>query len=290
MTDQATKEIIASMLVENTGTHFLDSGGTSGRMWQRNQMAVALSGTDAVNYFESRPPVFWDGWSVTLDLYHYLTGEDTSSGYTRLLYRPDITERFRRWVGLFWLEDGSRDRYYNAIGTVEEWMDRCKEHKWIADHPEFPGGRYTYNEENSLSQDFQHIKFAADFPHMDEPIEIIGISIHNGADARGGFTDWYFFEGDGWDFGFDLDQFSAHCDMCEQHPAPPDTTLFDTSAYVKERWGWYRYDYGNGWSDEDGYSSAVPHMDCDDLPELPDDFEQRGPICGIHLCNMEVSL
>ena len=25
------------MLMENTGTHFLDSGGANGRMWQRNQ-------------------------------------------------------------------------------------------------------------------------------------------------------------------------------------------------------------------------------------------------------------
>ena len=31
------KETIYSMLTENTGTHFLDSGGVNGRMWQRNQ-------------------------------------------------------------------------------------------------------------------------------------------------------------------------------------------------------------------------------------------------------------
>ncbi len=28
---------IAEMMTENTGTHFLDSGGESGRFWQRNQ-------------------------------------------------------------------------------------------------------------------------------------------------------------------------------------------------------------------------------------------------------------
>ena len=31
-----TKQIIYGMLTENTGTHFLDSGGSEGRMWQRN--------------------------------------------------------------------------------------------------------------------------------------------------------------------------------------------------------------------------------------------------------------
>ena len=32
-----TKQIIYEMLTENTGTHFLDSGGEDGRNWQRNQ-------------------------------------------------------------------------------------------------------------------------------------------------------------------------------------------------------------------------------------------------------------
>ena len=32
-----TKEIIYGMLIENTGTHFLDSGGAYGRAWERNQ-------------------------------------------------------------------------------------------------------------------------------------------------------------------------------------------------------------------------------------------------------------
>ena len=29
--------IVSEMLKENTGTHFLDSGGSYGRSWQRNQ-------------------------------------------------------------------------------------------------------------------------------------------------------------------------------------------------------------------------------------------------------------
>jgi len=32
-----TKQLVYKMLTENTGKHFLDSGGTDGRMWQRNQ-------------------------------------------------------------------------------------------------------------------------------------------------------------------------------------------------------------------------------------------------------------
>ena len=32
------KKTIYKMLTENTGTHFLDSGGGNGRNWQRNQI------------------------------------------------------------------------------------------------------------------------------------------------------------------------------------------------------------------------------------------------------------
>jgi len=30
------QKLVYKMLTENTGVHFLDSGGTDGRMWQRN--------------------------------------------------------------------------------------------------------------------------------------------------------------------------------------------------------------------------------------------------------------
>ena len=36
MTTQ-TQQAIFEMLTENTGKHFLDSGGDNGRHWQRNQ-------------------------------------------------------------------------------------------------------------------------------------------------------------------------------------------------------------------------------------------------------------
>ena len=35
--NQETKQVIYNMMIENTGTHFLDSGGEDGRHWQQNQ-------------------------------------------------------------------------------------------------------------------------------------------------------------------------------------------------------------------------------------------------------------
>ena len=61
-----TEKVIAAMLVENTGIHFLDSGGKSGRAWQRNQ------GHD----FESEPPATvnfrYKYVDFTYSVYHWL--------------------------------------------------------------------------------------------------------------------------------------------------------------------------------------------------------------------------
>ena len=35
--DKTTEQVIYEMLTESTGTHFLDSGGATGRHWQQNQ-------------------------------------------------------------------------------------------------------------------------------------------------------------------------------------------------------------------------------------------------------------
>jgi len=47
-----TKEIIYNMLIENTGTHFLDSGGAYGRAWERNQGKT-------IEDFEREPQEQW---------------------------------------------------------------------------------------------------------------------------------------------------------------------------------------------------------------------------------------
>ena len=59
--DYQTARVVADMLTESTGSHFLDSGGISGRAWQRNQAAVAKSGHGAVAFFEGLPTSTF-GW------------------------------------------------------------------------------------------------------------------------------------------------------------------------------------------------------------------------------------
>jgi len=61
-----TEKVLLEMLKENTGEHFLDSGGAYGRHWQSNQ------GVD----FTKRKEGWWS-WpgelSATKDLFHWLS-------------------------------------------------------------------------------------------------------------------------------------------------------------------------------------------------------------------------
>ena len=61
ITNWETARVVAEMLVENTGTHMLDSGGGSGRMWQRNRARVAKHGHGPIATFEDMPQSSF-GW------------------------------------------------------------------------------------------------------------------------------------------------------------------------------------------------------------------------------------
>ena len=63
------KDTIKSMLLENTGKHFLDSGGESGRHWQRNQQRD----------FDSEPPI-----TIEADIHYDAMGNSTFSDVTAI--------------------------------------------------------------------------------------------------------------------------------------------------------------------------------------------------------------
>src|SRR4051812_31448625 len=67
--------VVASMLVENTGTHMLDSGGAYGRSWQRNQ--AATKDINPVDYFEAEPASYWN-WPSVYPHPNFREGKDPS--------------------------------------------------------------------------------------------------------------------------------------------------------------------------------------------------------------------
>lgn len=189
----SVEEMIASMLTENTGIAMMDSGGDSGRMWQRNQAAVGEQ--TAVEFFESRPRAKWlgvrayphpnhrkDGRKIeaelipVVDVYHWLVSRIDA-------YMPEMQAEF------------------DALATTDEF-----EHEgWLAIMEAFPKhwaevqgdcepritGMYdqgepftvnTYNGEDALSQTLQYTVWEY------EGESYVALQIHGGADVRGGYT------------------------------------------------------------------------------------------------------
>jgi hypothetical protein len=155
----ATERVIASMLKENTGRHFLDSGMENGRHWQQNaardfakEPAATLSGR-------------YDYINVELNVYHWLVD--------RLEYDPALQRSFDRYAAKRpddgWLE------------IIEEF---CTERGYTGLYGEgAPICVNTYNGESLLSQVLQYTYFT-----HPEKGECVLLQIHGGADVRGGYT------------------------------------------------------------------------------------------------------
>lgn len=167
-----TKQVIYNMLTENTGTHFLDSGGENGRHWQRNKFKTI----DDFNMQEEIKIMDKDSEYPYLikSLYHHLIGSCE--------YLEKDNKDFINWINknpYNWREN-PEGRCASSMYDVEEYMSLT--------YGEDIRTEYTYNWENNLSQDIQFMTVGDTYD-----CDIIALAIHNGADARGGLTDYKIF-------------------------------------------------------------------------------------------------
>jgi len=183
-----TKQVIAKMLKENTGSHFLDSGGSPkydkngnylgsshgyGRHFERNQLRT----------FEDEPysilRIDEYGIEYTRNIFHFLT--------ENLYYEKNLNNSlytFERNVSKGIYQDRfDVDEYSNWYAIVDAWLKFKNYSSGYRDN--------TYNGENNLTQDFIFHMFT-DEPDIQDPdfysCEYVIIQIHNGCDARGGYT------------------------------------------------------------------------------------------------------
>lgn len=171
MTDtetMSTEDVLVAMLTENTGRHFLDSGGAYGRHWEQNRgMTVA----DAME----RPEISVSTWArdkgaeveyVTLDVFHFLRA--------RCDFDAELDAEFREFANA---EEREREPWFACL---DEWLTDIG--------ATFEGGApctvNTYNGEDSLSQVIQYTMF----DHPEDGETIAAVSIHGGCDVRGGYT------------------------------------------------------------------------------------------------------
>lgn len=165
------KTKISKILKENTGMHMLDSGGSDGRRWQRNQ---------SIN-FDKEP-------SAKLDFHVYKDGSleiiPSINVYHFLCNVLEINETSKKLEKDFYKFAKKNDDYY--LDNMEEF---CKI-LGVEDHEVIN----TYNFDNNLDTVLQYATINMD--HGDalysDHIYIL-LQVHLGADVRGGYTKPYCF-------------------------------------------------------------------------------------------------
>ena len=197
VTDNTTEQQLRSMLTTSTGIHMLDSGGDTGRMWQRNQVKDELIKGDWDSLPEGNVSGRWD-LEVTLDLYHWLK--------KRLEYCEPMEEQFTEYADKYpdagWPElmQGFAEDIRDGTGLYGDGVPQCIN---------------TYNYDQILSQVIQFVLW--NDPH--DGSTYVLLQVHNGADVRGGYTSPSVFEFTGWDDSemYDFSRASVRCTECDAY-------------------------------------------------------------------------
>jgi hypothetical protein len=174
------QETIYNMLTENTGKHFLDSGGSKNRHWQRNQEKTI---DDFMNEEEQAYQIGFDKDGKadeiirTVSVFHYLAGSGSN------LELDSICKKFNE---LNKINDELADCEPYGVG-VSAW-DYLGE---IVDENDIRTWN-TYNYDCDLSQTLQgaNISLFVDGQYEDYVL----IQIHGGCDVRGGYTNAVLFK------------------------------------------------------------------------------------------------
>lgn len=166
----------------------LDSGGDNGRHFQRNQ------GRDFENEPESVLTFRWGYADLTFNLYHWLT--------ERLTYDSGADTIFSEWANN---EDNEHKNWFLCTYEfmdylAEPWTDwdagLASDGDYYRVHPEVTGlyGEgdpmviNTFNNDNFLSQTIQFTYFEIQDSNILADGIYILLSVHGGADVRGGYT------------------------------------------------------------------------------------------------------
>ena len=187
MANDKTAEILETMLKENTGKHFMDSGDAYGRHWQRNatrQFENEPASTLKFSIYKNRDGEQMLEIEFSHSLFHWLNNICTFEEeldelfHTAYLEEADpnndkcwleLMTAFPKWLEQSELEDEFGNLLYENIsgyGGGDPFTD------------------YSYNNECLLDQDIQYTYFTMGAGHD----EYVILQTHNGCDARGGLS------------------------------------------------------------------------------------------------------
>lgn len=199
-TNNITEKVIIAMLTENTGAHFLDSGGAYGRAWQRRQK---------IENWDDIPYLKWNGDYMSKSLYRFLVEQ--------LDYDPELDKEFHEFCIN---EENKKESYYACMHSFKDYLEEKYE----------PDGSYvpsyfdnSYNHESAIDGTIQYQYVSL------KDKDVIILQTHNGCDVRGGYSTPHVFTcSEGIDyFSIDSTDMRFECSVC------------GSSAYTDDAYNWY---------------------------------------------------
>ena len=163
------QKAIVNMLTEDTGANALDSGGAYGRNYERNQQ---------VKDWTKEAPVIFDESGITRNLFAFLDDNISITSES-----AQLQKRYDKMMA-------KSDEPY--LSDMEQFLDILSKKGELEDDDyvtsKHPTVVNTYNKDSTLSQILQYAIFYKDGQYY------IIMQVHNGCDARGGYTTPRIFE------------------------------------------------------------------------------------------------
>jgi hypothetical protein len=210
-----TQKKIYKLLTTHTGISLLDSGGEDGRHFQRNRKYT-------FEEFQLMKPATWDrDYGAVLNLFHYLSD--------RLIFDGDC-ETLNKYFDV-WVSQDPEEREVFYLDTQRDWLDSLG-----VSHGKV---WYSYNWDNALSQDVQGWDFNLNGQNY------VLLQIHNGADARGGFTAPTVFKVVSEYWLHDSDSYNLDCEACKMYWNVIGSDVSDNNTgEFESRPSWELFDEG----------------------------------------------
>jgi hypothetical protein len=160
-----TEEVIYGMLTENTGRHMLDSGGSSGRAWQRNAMKT-------LEEFRAEPEAWLNGGDypdiTKSTFWHLVNNLEHDAGLTAAYH-----EFAKAYPDESWLEIS--ELWLDKLGVPSEGGEFYSDARWTFN-------TYNFTDSWLCDQTLQGTTFGMGGN------EYLILQVHGGADVRGGYT------------------------------------------------------------------------------------------------------
>lgn len=251
-------DVLAGMFGENTGTHFLDSGGAYGRNWERNQGKDMEA--EPVSTLEVSKNDNGLDFNLTVSAYHFCK--------ERLDFNPEFNARFEEFAKRPEFDDDG------WLTIIEAWLESLEEEYDVTSFygEGKPDCCNTYNSENNLSQTLQFYVFElyekGSF-HRGSPAESLCVlQVHGGCDVRGGYTSPKVFTTTGYD-GTEMFDFARGYIGCGNH-----------GWYTDDAYHWYSNDHEVEYTEKDTLFGDVTHKlkvkELDEYSAEDFDYEQVG--------------